>query len=504
MTKKVSIIGAGPGGLTSAMILANQGYDVTVFEKQDYIGGRTSSFTLNNYTFDLGPTFLMMDYILKEIFENTGRDLEDYIDIKEIDPLYRLVFKGKREFYPTRDQQVMVKEIEEMFPGNGEGYKKFMKKEKEKFEKLIPCLQVPYGRRRDFLTKRFLRSIGYLDAHISLYDKLGEYFNDDDLKIAFTFQSKYLGMSPWECPGTFSILSYIEHGGGIYHVMGGLNQITKAMAKVVEEEGGEIKLSTAVDKVIIENGKAIGVKLENGDIEYSDHVVLNADFAHAMNNLVEDKHKKKYTNKKLEEKKYSCSTFMLYLGVDKIYDIPHHNIIFSDDYKKNVDEITKYKILSEDPSIYIQNASVSDSSLAPEGKSTIYVLVPVANNSGNINWKEEKSKLREKVLDIMENKAGLKDIREHIEVERIITPIEWEEEKDVYRGAVFNLAHNVGQMLYFRPHNEFEEFENCYLVGGGTHPGSGLPTIFESGKISSKLIMKKDGIKVKEKVTSKA
>lgn len=201
---------------------------------------------------------------------------------------------------------------------------------------------------------------------------------------------------------------------------------------------------------------------------------------------------KKWTPEYLEKKKYSCSTFMLYLGVNKRYDnIPHHNILFADDYKKNVTEISRTKVLSDDPSVYVQNACRTDSTLAPEGKSTIYVLVPVPNNTAGIDWEKEQGRFRDKIVRICETKGGLKDLHKHIEVEKIISPKDWETDKLVYRGATFNLAHNIGQMLIFRPHNRFEDIKNCYLAGGGTHPGSGLPTIYESGRITADHISKK-------------
>lgn len=495
--KKVIIVGAGPGGLAAGMLLSSQGYEVEIFEKQNFIGGRTSSFTIDGFTFDLGPTFLMMKDVLEELFAKSGRDINDYIDIKEIDPLYRIVYGDGREFYPSRNEEKMISEISRLFPGNEAGYCKFMEKESKKFKILYDCLRETFFSPKDFFKKELLRAIPHLGINVSLFDVLGDYYNEDELKMAFTFQAKYLGMSPWDCPGGYSIISYIERADGIHHIMGGFGEMSRAMAKVVEEEGGRIHLNSPVKEILIDKKSVVGIQLEDGTIKKSDYTIINADFAYAMNNLVKDKYKNKYTKKKLENKKYSCSTFMIYLGVDKVYDIPHHNIIFSNDYKNNVDEISNKKVLSEDPSIYVQNAVVTDRSLAPKGKSTIYVLVPVPNNKSNIDWSKEKYNFRNKVLDILEERSGLNDIRKHIVVERIVTPKDWENEMVVYKGAVFNLSHNISQMLFFRPHNEFEEFKNCYLVGGGTHPGSGLPTIFESGRITSDLIIKKDKIQTK-------
>ncbi|THB70872.1 MAG: phytoene desaturase [Gammaproteobacteria bacterium] len=487
--KKVFVIGAGPGGLSCAMLLAYRGFDVTILEKTDAIGGRNAAFNLGDYTFDTGPTFFLMKDVLERIFESTDRNLHDYVTLTEIDPMYRLVFNNDKVFYPSTDEQKMKAEIERVFPGSSAGYDKYMQKEKVKYDRLIPCLEVPYCSFTDLFKKRFIKAIPYLDAHLSLFDVLGRYFKYEELKLAFTFQAKYIGMSPWKAPGTFSLISYIEHGDGIYHVEGGLNQLSHAMAKVFEEFGGKIQFSSNVKEVIIEGDKAKGVKLQDGRTYSSDYVVINSDFAYSMTNLIAEEKRKKYTDAKLAAKEYSCSTYMLYLGVNKVYDdIPHHSIIFADDYRANVKDITEDFVPSDDTSFYIQNASITDKTLAPEGKSAIYVLVPTTNNKSNLNWEAEKDKTRDRLIKLLETKGGFTDISKHIEEERIITPQEWEDDYNVYLGAVFNLGHQISQMLFLRPHNRFECFKNCYLVGGGTHPGSGLPTIYESGRISADLL----------------
>jgi len=493
--KKIQIIGAGPGGLASALILASKGYEVDIYEKKPTVGGRTGAIKLGEYTFDIGPTFLMMDFIVREVFEKSGLNFQDYMEIKEVDPMYRLIYRGEDNLYLYRqDQEKMKESLNGKFENGYEHYQQFLGKEKEKYDRILPSLRIPYTNVWDLLRKELRGALPKLDANVSLHDHLGKYYKEEDYKLAFTFQAKYLGMSPWDCPGTFSIISYIEHAGGIYHIMGGLNQLSEGMARAVKDLGGRIHLNTPVKNVIVENEKAIGVELQNGEVKYADHVVINADFAYSMEQLVKEENRKKYTSENLKKKKYSCSIFMMYLGVKRRYEnLQHHNIFFADDYQKNVEEISNTKILSEDPSIYIQNAVVTDPSLAPEGKSTLYVLVPVPNNTSGVSWStEEKEAFREKILGMMETKVGLEDIREQIEVEKIISPRDWEEDFNIYEGATFNLAHNIGQMLYFRPHNKFEDFDRAYLVGGGTHPGSGLPTILQSAMISSDLIMERD------------
>ncbi|MDQ0427964.1 MULTISPECIES: phytoene desaturase family protein [Caryophanaceae] len=494
MSEKMIVIGAGPGGLAAAMLLASRGYEVDVYEKQPWVGGRNAELRLGDFTFDTGPTFLSMLHLVEELFETTGRNLKDYMNAVELDPMYELIFEDQN-LIMTRNNQEMKKQINENFKGDGDGYERFMKETGKKLEVLSPMLQSKMDSYFSMIQPKVLRALPELEVNKTLYDVLSRYFKDERLKMAFAFQSKYLGMSPWECPGAFSILSYMEHAYGIYHPIGGVNQLSQAMAKVVEELGGKIHTSTGVKKLWIENRKVKGVDLENGQREAADEVIINGDFAHVMNHLVEPGILKKYTPEKLAKKKYSCSTFMLYLGLDKKYDLSHHTIIFSKDYKKNVEEMTKSRILSADPSIYVQNASVTDPTLAPEGKSALYILAPVPNNFSDIGWEKEQHAFRELVLDIIEEKSEFKNLRDHIEVEKMLTPMGWQEDYSVYQGATFNLGHQLTQMMVFRPHNKFEELESCWLVGGGTHPGSGLPTILESARITANGILEQHGKK---------
>lgn len=491
--KKVIIVGAGPGGLTAAMILAHRGFNVEVYEKDEKVGGRNQALNIGKFTFDTGPTFLMMKYVLDEIFDATGRKSSDYLAFKKLDPMYRLIFKDK-EICMTPDHRKMIMEIEKVFPGNSEGFARYLKNERNKLKYLTPCLEKPYSSVFEMVRNPLLRAIPHLDLHLTVYQALGRYFDDDILKLCFTFQSKYLGMSAWECPAAFSLIAYVEHEFGIYHTIGGLNRISEAMAKVAAEEGAKIHLNTKVKKIVNSGNEVKGIFLEDGRKIESDYVIVNADFSHAVVNLMDPRYVKKYSRRRLEKKKYSCSIFMMYLCVDKLYKIPHHNIFFAEKYKQNVDDIFKKKRLSDEISFYIQNASITDKTLAPPGKSAIYVLVPVPNLKADIDWNKEKNKFREKVLKSIEERTELKDIRKHIISERIITPKDWESKYNVYFGATFNLSHNLMQMLYFRPHNEFECLKRLYLVGGGTHPGSGLPTIYESGKIAANLICEKEGM----------
>lgn len=494
MKKKIVIVGAGPGGLTSAMILARRGFDVEVLEKDQRVGGRSACLSFDGFDFDTGPTFLMMKFILDEMFEEAGERIEDHIEAIELDPMYRLIFND-RSIEMTGDHEAMKREIAAMFPGSEADLDKFLAREGERFQKVFPCLQKDYSSFKEFFNPIFLKAIPYIPLGNSIFDYLGNYFSEEKLRLCFTFQSKYLGMSPWECPGFFSILPFVEHQFGIFHVQGGLSRISEAMAAIATKHGARIRTGAEVKQVIVERGKAKGVRLARGEKVMADEVVLNADFAYAMNHLIPPGILRKYSPQKLEKKRYSCSTFMLYLGLDKVYEeLPHHTIVFADDYRSSIQSIFNSKELTDDISFYIRNSSVIDPHVAPPGHSGLYVLVPAPNQLSGIDWEKQKSEFRNRVIRKIVERTPLKDLEGHIVAERVMTPLDWEKQANVYLGATFNLSHTLTQMLYFRPHNRFEEIDNVYLVGGGTHPGSGLPTIYESARISSNMISEKYGV----------
>jgi len=249
----------------------------------------------------------------------------------------------------------------------------------------------------------------------------------------------------------------------------------------------EIRLNEGVEEILFEGRTAVGVRTKSGE-RRADAVVVNADFGHAMTTLVPQGLRRKWTDKKIAGKRFSCSTFMMYLGIEgSIENLSHHNIYIAREYRRNLDEIERLHTLSEDPSFYVANPSRTDQTLAPAGHSTLYVLLPTSHQHPNIDWAKERSRYRELALRQIKN-IGISDIEHRIRFERIVTPVDWEK-SGIYLGATFNLAHNLGQMLHFRPNNRFEEFDGIYLVGGGTHPGSGLPVIFESARISARLLL---------------
>jgi len=470
------------------MLLAKAGAEVTILEKQPRVGGRTSLIESDGYRFDLGPTFFLYPQILQEIFQEVGRDLFQEVPMTKLDPQYRITFGAGGELNATPDLERMAAEIAKLSPADAQGFRRFMEYNRVKLEKFAPCLQMPFPGWTSLISLRLLAVLPFLKPWKSLHAELADYFKDPRLQLAFTFQSKYLGMSPFQCPSLFSILSFLEYEHGIWHPDGGCNSITRHMARVAEELGVKIHLETAADEILFEGRRAVGARTAKGDFR-ADAVIVNADFAHAITRLVPDGLRSRWSDARVAAKDFSCSTFMMYLGVEgRFSHLVHHNIFVSTDYRRNLDEIERRHVLSDDPSFYVENPVCTDPTMAPPGHSALYVLLPVTHQHPNVDWSRERARFRRVALRQLE-KLGLADIERRIRFERVVTPADWEGGLDIYRGATFNLAHNFSQMLHLRPRNRFEEFDRMYLVGGGTHPGSGLPVIFESARISSKLVL---------------
>jgi phytoene desaturase len=490
--KEVIIIGAGPGGLASAILLAASGVKVKVIERLPTVGGRTSSIESDGFKFDLGPTFFLYPRVLEEIFAAAGTSLRAEVEMVRLDPQYRIIFGSGGQIDATPDIARMEQQIAAIAPDDAPGFRRFLDENRTKLARMEPCLETPFDGWQDLLNMRLLKMLPMLRPHQSLDTYLGRFFRDPRIRLAFSFQSKYLGMSPFRCPSLFSILSFLEYEYGVFHPIGGCAAVTVAMARVAERLGVEIRTDSPVEEVLFEGRRATGVRTSSG-VEKADSIVMNADFARAMKRLVPDRLRRRWTDRKIAGKKFSCSTFMMYLGVDGEFDLPHHSIHISDDYARNLDEIENKHVLSEDPSFYVQNACVTDPTLAPRGKSALYVLAPVTHQHKNVDWSRERERFRAKMLRQIE-KAGFTDVEKRIQFERIVTPDDWDSKYEIHQGATFNLAHSLDQMLHLRPHNRFEDVDGVYLVGGGTHPGSGLPVIFESARISSRLLLADLGI----------
>jgi phytoene desaturase len=495
LSRRVIVVGAGPGGLTAAILLAKAGLRVTVLERLPHIGGRTSTFVSDGFRFDHGPTFFHYPQVLESILSGVGYNLWRELNLIRLDPQYRLVFGGGGELLATPNVKRMEAAVGGLCPRDATQVRRFLADNREKLEKFKPFLEQHFGSWRDTVRPKLLGLLPILKPWRSLDSELGRYFSDQRIRLAFSFQSKYLGMSPFECPSLFTILAFLEYEYGVFHPVGGCGSVTTALGRIARQLGVDIRLSEPVTQIIVDKGKACGVRTAAGEYK-ADALVINADFARAMSRLVPNAIRRRWADDQLEKKHMSCSAFMMYLGLRGTYEnISHHTIYVSKDYMQNMADIGRKHVLSDDPSYYVQNACVTDRTLAPAGKSTLYVLVPVTHRTHKVNWSEERPRFRELVLNKLVD-IGAGDIRSRIEYERIITPDNWDVDFELHKGAVFSLSHNWSQMLHLRPRNRFEELNGVYLVGGSTHPGSGLPVIFESARISSRLLLNDLGVSV--------
>ncbi|HEY8383324.1 MAG TPA: phytoene desaturase family protein [Microvirga sp.] len=485
-SSRVAVVGAGPGGLAAALLLAKEGLPVTVFEREQAVGGRTRTITApGGYKFDIGPTFFLYPRILKDIFEACGERLEDHVELKRLDPQYHVMFEDGGTIRATPDLERLEAEVARLCPADAKNVRRFLSENRTKLEKFRPVLEQDFSSPLDLMTPAMMQALPSLRPFSTVDGDLRRYFSDPRVRLAFSFQTKYLGMSPFQCPSLFTILSFLEYEHGVFHPVGGCGAVSEAMAALARKMGVDIRLGTGVDRIVYENGEAVGVEA-GGERFSAGSVVVNGDFGHAARRLIPEEMRRAWPDAKLEKAKLSCSTFMLYLGIEGgVGDLAHHTIVLSKDYERNIHEITN-GILPDNPSFYLQHGGATDPTLAPPGHTSLYLLVPVPNRRCPVDWAVEAPRYRKVALERLKL-LGLHDIESRIRFERMVTPEHWENEFAVFEGATFNLAHNLTQMLYFRPRNRFGR--NVYLVGGGTHPGSGLPVIYEGARITARLVL---------------
>jgi phytoene desaturase len=495
--RRIGIIGAGPGGLAAAMLLARGGADVTLFERLDRVGGRSGTILAptgsGSFRFDMGPTFFLYPRVLADIFADCDHDLNAEVEMIRLDPQYDLVFEQGGRVSASSNLERLTAEIARLSPRDAQNLPRFMAENRAKLAAFRPILERNFASFADWLSPSMLRALPLFRPFLSVDRDLARHFADPRVRLAFSFQTKYLGMSPFRCPSLFTILAFIEYEYGVWHPVGGCGAVMQAMARVARRMGARIRLREPVDEILFEGRRAVGVRTHAGEQRF-DALVVNADFAEVMTKLVPDVLRRRWTDRKIRRKKFSCSTFMLYLGLEgRLDEVAHHTIFLARDYRRNINEIESGAPVSA-PSFYAQNASVTDHTLAPPGYSTLYMLIPVGNLQRNdVDWAATQAAFRRVALDRLKA-IGIEDVERRIVFEKIVTPAGWRDDLAIHHGATFNLSHTLGQMLHMRPQNRFEDLEGVYLVGGGTHPGSGLPVIFESARITSRLLAEDLGI----------
>jgi len=508
MTKPTAlVIGAGIGGIATAARLAKNGYDVTVLEKESTPGGRCNQIVRDGHRFDIGPTLFLMPEIWEEAFASLGEKMSDHLALKRIDPTYKVHFDDGLQLALTSNIGDMQTQLEKVEKSAFTGFLNYIA-EGSKHYKL--SVEKFVGRNFYSLFEYFslanLPLIVQLKALQKHYANTGRFFKDERLKAAFTFQNMYLGLSPYDAPATYSLLQYTELAEGVWYPMGGMYAAIQALVNVAERLGVRFVYNTAVKCLNVERSNVQRVHsatLEDGRELTADIFIGNADLPYIYKELLPDRAEAE----KLDKKLYTCSTIMFYWGVDKQYpQIAHHNVFLGGDYKASFDRIFKDHTLPEVPSFYVHAPARTDPAAAPAGQDTLYVLVPVGHLDARTaqDWDALVRRARETVFARLAKEMGVTDLREHIKFEIVYQPKVWKERFNLEKGAAFGLSHNFWQVGYLRPHNRHAKYRNLYFAGASTHPGTGLPIVLLSARLTTERILKEKGTIAVQKVNHPA
>ncbi|WP_113673398.1 phytoene desaturase family protein [Vallitalea guaymasensis] len=493
MNKSVIIVGAGVGGLATAVKLLSKGYNVTIYEKNNRIGGRVNLIETDNFRFDLTASILMTPEIYKDVFRYVGKDYKDYINFIDLDPIYRAFYFDGTHFDLFRDIGKLTESLEALSKKDSIGYYKFLSKVYEKY--LIAnkyFLNNSFSQPLDFFNFVSLQKMLKINTFSNAYSHISSYIDSDNLRNLIAFQSLYVGISPFDGPNIYNLVPTISQLYGLTHLEGGMYSYIEALEKMIYEFGGKIITDTPVEEIVIENGSATGIKSKSG-IDKADIVVCNADFPYAIKELIKDNEAKgKYTDKKISKMKYSCSTFIMHLGLKKKYPkLSVHNIYIGDDFEKNI-QSAFFKNLPENPSLYIYCPSKIDDTMAKEDMECMNITVRVPNLlSNDITWNEETINImKDRVFAQLSNIEGLSDIQENIIYESVTTPYDMLTRFNSYGGTSFGLSPTLLQTNYFRPHIKSPTVDDLYFVGNSVHPGTGISIVLLSSKLVVEEILK--------------
>lgn len=487
--KKALVIGAGIGGLTTSILLAKQGFKVSIYEKNGHTGGRCSSINKDGYRFDVGATLLMMPKVYEDLYKLMGKDIHKELELFRMDPIYKIKFHGDHQLLFSSDMAFMQDELERIEKGS---FPKFLKYMSESFTAYQLSMDHIINRNFDnalqFYSLKNLLILQKLKAFRNHYNHTSRYFDSELLRVVFTFQNIYVGQNPMEASAIFAMLPFIELTDGVWFPKGGMQAITTNLEKIAREHGVEIHLNTPVKNINLVNKSASGLMLKDKSVVEADLVISNADVPYAYNNLLPESKEQKRIN----HLQYTCSAIMFHWAMDKQFqNFEQHNVYVSGNYRKNIQQVFKDAGIGDDVSFYIHCPVKSDKTAAPEGKDAISCIVPIAHlkGDGQTDWDNLKKQARKKVFTRLEEE-GFTDFEKHINFEICYTPKTWESNFNLSKGATFgSLSHNLMQMGYNRPHNRHKKFKNLYFVGGSTHPGNGIPMVLLSSKLTTQRIL---------------
>ncbi|MCX6597265.1 MAG: phytoene desaturase [Acidobacteria bacterium] len=486
--RSIIVIGSGFGGLATAVRLQTKGYQVTLVEARDMLGGRAYVYRQDGYTFDAGPTVITAPFLIDELFEGAGRKTSDYVQIVPVDPFYRIEFHNGRSFEYNGDEAQTEAAVAKFAPGDVEGYRAMIRAAKDIFQKgFVELADKPFLKFTDMI--KIAPDLIRLQCYKTVYQFVAGYIKDDLLRRVFSFHPLLVGGNPFQTTSIYALIHHLERQWGVHYAMGGTGAVVQGLGRLFEELGGKIRLSSPVTRILTEGSKAVGVEIgPSGEQLRADGVVSNADIANTYRLLVDPAARPKNTNRRLESLDYSMSLFVIYFGTRKQYpDVKHHTIILCERYRDLLDDIFNKKQLAQDFSLYLHRPSATDPTMAPEGSDCWYVLIPVPNQLSGIDWSTAAKPFRDAVMQFL-NDHYLPGLLDNLATERMFTPLDFETTLQSYAGAAFSVEPVFTQSAWFRPHNVSEDVENLFFAGAGTHPGAGVPGVLSSAKIAENLV----------------
>ncbi len=473
----ITIIGAGLGGLASSALLAHQGHQVTILEKNSSAGAKINTHSALGFHFDTGPSLLTMPIILEKLFEYCDKEISDYLDIQPLDPICRYFYPSGVQFDCHQNAGVNIAQIQQFAPDDVQAYKKFLEYTAQLYERTKDAFLFNplYGLSdlRSLNITDFLK----IDAFKTVAERVDKTFTSDELRKFFKRFTTYNGSSPYQAPATLNVIPHVELSLGGYYIDGGMYSMIRALTRLAKEQGVSIAYNTEIKQ--IESTKKIveGVTDASGNFHPSDIIISNADATETYLHLVDEDEISSLKQKRVANLEPSCSGFVLMLGIDKQYNaLEHHNIFFSKDYEREFKQIFDEKVMPDDPTIYIANTSFSNPSHAPQGGSNLFVLVNAPYLSDKIDWDQKKDQYQEHIIRILQER-GLSDLGDHIVYSNTITPQDFYQKYRSNKGSIYGTSSNSKLSAFQRPKNKCRSIKGLYLVGGSTHPGGGIPLV---------------------------
>jgi phytoene desaturase len=473
----IKIIGAGLGGLAASCLLAQNGHEVTILEKNDAAGGKINELSAQGFRFDTGPSLLTMPFILEKLFAYCDEEIDNFLDIKPVDPICRYFYPNGIQFDCYQDACLNTAQIQEFAPNDVHPYKKFISYAEQLFERTKDAfLYNPLYGLSDLSNLSFT-DFFKIDAFRTVSDRIDKQFESEELQQFFKRFTTYNGSSPFQAPATLNVIPHVELSLGGYYLDGGMYSLITALTSLAENKGVNIQYDTEIRKINTTDSNIRGVTDNNGNFYTTDIVVSNSDASETYLQLVNEEDISILKRKKVANVEPSCSGFVLMLGIDKSYNaLTHHNIFFSDDYEKEFEQIFKDKTMPDDPTIYIANTSHTNPEHAPEGGSNLFILVNAPYLNDNVDWSSEKKWYKQQVIRKLQE-HGLTDLRDHIQYSNTITPKDFYQKYRSNKGSIYGTSSNGKLAAFMRPKNKSRSVKGLYLVGGSTHPGGGIPLV---------------------------